>query len=124
MVGLRGVSTASALCVAQAITTAIAVFIAWTVSGSAAATAALFGGLVAIVPALYLAVRIGVRRDTAQAKEILGAFYQGELVKLLLTGLMFFIGALLFGKHFAPLIFTCMACLAMNWLILAFARFE
>ena len=86
--------------------------------------ASLFGGLVAIVPALYLVVRINLRRNAVQAKEILGTIYQGELIKLLLTALMFFIGALLFGKHFAPLIFTCMACLAMNWVILAVTRFD
>jgi ATP synthase protein I len=105
-------------------TTAIAVIIAWTWSGSAAATASLFGGLVAIVPALYLLFRINLRRNVVQAKEVLGTIYQGELIKLLLTALMFFIGALLFGKHFAPLIVTCMACLAMNWVILAVTRFD
>ena len=121
---LRGVAPATALCAAQAMTTAVAVIIVWPMSGSAAAMAALFGGLVAVVPALYLAVRISLRRNAAHAKEILGTVYQGELVKLLLTALMFFIGALLFGKYFAPLMLTCMACLAMNWVILAVARFE
>ena len=124
MVDLRGVSPASALCAAQAMTTVVAVIIAWTVWGNPAAMAALFGGLVAVVPALYLAVRMHLRRNAVQAKEILGTLYQGELVKLLLTALMFFIGTLLFGKHFAPLMLTCMACLAMNWVILAVARFD
>jgi len=124
MVDLRGISPPSALCAAQAMMTALAAVIVWAVWGNAAAIAALFGGLVAVVPALYLAIKIGLRRNASQAKDILGTFYQGELVKLLLTGLMFFIGVRLFGEHFAPLMLTCMACLAMNWVILAVARFE
>jgi len=41
---------------------------------------------------------------------------------LLLTAFLFFIGARLFGEHFAPLMLTCMACLAMNWVMLAVAK--
>ncbi len=107
------------LCVAQAITTALATIIVWFVSGSDAAFAALFGGMIAVVPALFFAVRVWLRRGATEAKDILGMFYQAELGKLLLTALLFFIGARLFGKHFAPLMLTCVACLAMNWLILA-----
>lgn len=112
------------LCIAQVITTAFGVVIAWGVSGGAAAAAALFGGMVAILPALYFAVRVGLRRNSAQTKEILGVFYRAELGKLLLTALLFFIGALLFGKHFAPLMLTCVACLAMNWVVLAVAKVD
>ena len=100
-------------------TTAAAVLVAWLVAGKAAALAAAFGGIVVVVPTAYFAVRIYLRRGGTQAAEILGGFYRAELGKLLLTALLFFIGALLFGKHFAPLIFTCMACLAVNWLMLA-----
>jgi len=121
---LRGVSPAWALCVAQAMITALAATVTWLLLGRSASLAALYGGMVAIVPTLYFAVRVGNRRKTSQAKEILGAFYEAELVKLLLTAFLFLIGALLFGKHFAPLMLTCVACLAMNWLMLAVAKFE
>lgn len=124
MANLRGVSPAWALCTAQAMTTALAVTVVWAWLGRPAAMAALFGGMVAVVPALYFAARVGVRRKSAEAKEILGAFYQAELVKLLLTAFLFLIGALLFGKHFAPLMLTCMACLAMNWVILAVVKID
>ena len=119
---LRVLSPAWTLCAAQATTTALAVAIAGAVSGDAAAFAALFGGMAVIVPALYFAVRVGLRGNTSQAKEILGGFYRAELGKLLLTALMFFIGVLLFGKHFAALMLTSVACLAMNWLMLAVAH--
>lgn len=110
------------LCSAQAITAALATIIVWFVSGSDAAVAALFGGMVAVVPALFFATRIWMRRGVTEAKDILGMFYQAELGKLLLTAFLFFIGVRLFGEHFAPLLLTCMACLAMNWLMLAVAR--
>lgn len=110
------------LCSAQAITTALATIIVWFVSGSDAAVAALFGGMIAVVPALFFAVRVWLRRGASEAKDILGMFYQAELGKLLLTAFLFFIGARLFGKHFAPLMLTCVACLAMNWVMLAVAR--
>jgi ATP synthase protein I len=122
MVDLRGVSPVWGLCVAQAMTTALATIIAWMWSGRDAALAALFGGMVAVVPALFFAARVSLRRKTSQAKEILGAFYQAELGKLLLTAFLFFVGTRLFGEHFAPLMLTCVACLAMNWVMLAVAR--
>ena len=58
------------------------------------------------------------------AKQALGELYRAELGKLLLTALMFVIGALFFGQHYAALMLTCVACLAMNWVVLAFARPE
>lgn len=121
---LRSTSLAWVLCGAQIITTAMAALIAWMVSGKEASVAALFGGAVAIAPAAYFATYIHLRGRGSQAGEILGGFYRAELGKLLLTALLFFIGALLFGKHFAPLMLTCMACLAMNWLMLAVASSE
>jgi ATP synthase protein I len=121
---LRGLSAAWVLCAAQAITTALAVVIVWTIADSAAAIAALFGGIVVVVPALYFAFRVDRRRGATQAKEVLGAFYRAEAGKLLLTALLFFIGARLFGDRFAPLMLTSVACLAMNWLVLAFVTVD
>ena len=123
-VDLHGVSLAWVLCAAQAATTAIAVIIVAAIWGKSAAAAALFGGIVVVVPALYFAFRVHPRRAPTQAKEVLGAFYRAELGKLLLTALLFFIGARWFGAHFAPLMLTCVACLAMNWLVLAFAAID
>jgi ATP synthase protein I len=121
-VDLRGVSPAWRLCAAQLVTAALAMIVAWVVSGTDAAMAALFGGMVAVVPAVFFAIRVGLRRGTSEAKDVLGAFYQAELGKLLLTAFLFFIGARMFGKHFAPLMLTCVACLAMNWVMLAVAK--
>jgi ATP synthase protein I len=121
---LRGVPLAWVLCAAQAATTLVAVIVVAAFWGKAAAMAAAFGGIVVVVPALYFAFRVHPRRGATEAKQVLGAFYRAELGKLLLTALLFFIGARWFGAHFAPLMLTCVACLAMNWLVLAFAAID
>jgi ATP synthase protein I len=121
---MRRFSPSWALGVAQAAVIVPCVALAWWMGGPAAGRAALFGGLVAFVPALYFAVRVGLYRGDPGARQVLGSFYQAELGKLLLTALLFFIGVKLFGSQFAPLMLTCVACLAMNWLVLAVARFD
>lgn len=120
-VQLRGLSLAWALCGAQMFMAATSALIVWVIWGGAAAMAALFGGFVAVVPVAYFAVKVYLRHGGSDASEVLGAFYRAEVGKLILTALLFLLGVLLFGKHFAPLILTCMACLTLNWLILAVA---
>jgi ATP synthase protein I len=119
----RGRSTAWALTGAQALTGAICTVVVWIGWGHAAALAALFGGVVVIVPTVYFAAKVHLRADGATAAEVLGAFYRAEVGKLILTALLFWIGALLFGRYFAPLIITSVACLAMNWVMVAVTRF-
>ncbi len=75
---------------------------------------------VVIAPTIYFAAKVGLQRSNAA--EVLGAFYKAEVGKLILTALLFWIGALLFGPHFAPLMITCIACLAMNWVMLAVTK--
>ena len=119
---LRGISPVWGLCLAQAITTVVAVSIAWATIDRAAAGAALFGGMTAIVPALYFAFKVARKRGVTDADEVLGAFYRAEVGKLFLTLLLFALGVRWFGEHFAPLMLTCVACLAMNWVMLAVAK--
>ena len=114
-----GLSAVRALCTAQLATAAICAGVVWAVWGAESARAALFGGLVAVAPVAYFGLRVFLRRGGLGAGDVLGAFYRAEAGKLALTAGLFVIGAKLFGAHFAPLMFTFMACLAMNWLLLA-----
>lgn len=116
---LRDGSPAIGLCVMQMITALVATAVVGWFWGGAAALAALFGGIVAIVPAAYFAAKVRLRAKSSKPADVLGAFYRAEFGKLVLTALLFWIGALMFGAHFAPLMLTCIACLAMNWLMLA-----
>lgn len=119
---LRGGSTAWALVGAQSLTAAVAALAVWIGWGRAAALAALFGGIAVIAPTVYFAAKVRLRAGGATAAEVLGAFYRAEVGKLILTALLFWIGALLFGPYFAPLILTSIACLAMNWVMVAVTR--
>jgi F0F1-type ATP synthase assembly protein I len=102
--------------------TAVSAAIAWVVADAGTAAAAAFGGLIVLLPGLWFARKALIRTVATEPKAMLGAFYKAEFGKLLLTTLLFFIGALWFGKHFAALMLTCIACLAMNWLMLAVAK--
>ena len=119
---MRGGSTASALLGGQALTAAIAGLVAWIGWGPAAALAAMFGGMVVILPTLYFAAKVYLRAGSATAAEVLGTFYRAEAMKLVLTALLFWIGAKWFGQHFAPLILTTIACLAVNWVMVAVTK--
>lgn len=80
--------------------------LAGLVAGAQAAAAALFGGAIAAAPTLYFGWRVSLQRPGATPPEVLGVFYRGELVKLVLTTLMFVAGAKWFGAQFLPLILT------------------
>lgn len=123
-VHLRGLSLAWALCGAQAITTVIATSLIWGIWGYTSGAAAFYGGAVVIVPNAYFAFRVYSRSGGANGDQVLGAFYRAEAGKLVLTALLFIGGARVFGQHFAPLIATSIACLAMNWVLLAVARID
>ena len=121
---LRGRSLAWALLGAQIAAAVVATFVVWGVRGRAAAIAALFGGVVAVAPTAWFAITVYPRADRFKPAQILGAIYRAELGKLILTASLFWVGALLFGNHFAPLMITCMACLSMNWVMLAVAKID
>jgi F0F1-type ATP synthase assembly protein I len=119
---VRGGRTAWALLGGQALTAAVAGLVVWIGWGAQASLAALFGGFVVILPTLYFAAKVTLRAGGATAAEVLGTFYRAEVVKLILTALLFWIGAKWFGQHFAPLILTTIACLAVNWVMVAVTK--
>jgi F0F1-type ATP synthase assembly protein I len=119
---VRAGSTAWALIGTQALTAGIAAIVVWIGWGPAAALAALFGGFVVILPTLYFAAKVYLGASGMTAADVLGTFYRAETAKLVLTALLFGIGAKWFGQHFAPLILTSIACLAMNWVMVAVTK--
>lgn len=87
-----------------------------------AAAAALFGGAVIAVPTAWFALAVLVRGAAKMPRKMPGVFYRAEATKLILMAFGFVLGALWFGNRFAPLILTAMACLAVNWGMLAAGR--
>ncbi|MGQ0502435.1 MAG: ATP synthase subunit I [Panacagrimonas sp.] len=90
----------------------------------AAVKAALFGGLVAIVPTAYMGLRVYLRRNGNEPKDVLGSFYRGEMGKFALTAVLFFIGVKVFGTQFLPLLVTYMACLVAYPAVMVAARID
>lgn len=87
-----------------------------------AAAAALYGGTVVAVPTAWFALAVLVRGAAVMPRKVPGVFYRAEVTKLILMAVGFALGALWFGNRFAPLIVTSMACLAVNWVMLAAGR--
>lgn len=125
---LRGVKLAWAVCLTQLtislIAAAIVGLIAETSTVEVAVKASLFGGLIAIVPTAYFAVRVYLGRNGNEPKDVVGSFYRGEIGKFALTALMFFIGVKMFGTQFLPLLATYVACLIAYPAVLVAARID
>ncbi|MEX0732573.1 MAG: ATP synthase subunit I [Aquisalimonadaceae bacterium] len=102
----------------QILIATISALLWWAFSGVHEALAALAGGVVAIVPGLYLAIRVYAVPADASPKAIIGAFYRGEAIKFGLTVVLFFVALQWFGSAFAPLITTYILTLLMYWFAL------
>ncbi len=99
----------------QSIVTTLAALLAWGIAGQGAAFAALWGGLTAILPALYLAWRISRVPPDASPTVVVGTFYRGEIGKYALTAVLFGLGVAWFAQWFLPLLFSFMAAQAGYW---------
>jgi ATP synthase protein I len=123
-VHLRGISLAWAVCGIQALISAIFATAMWGAVGGAAAVAALFGGLIAIAPNVYMAFRVYARNAGTEPAQVAGRFYRAEFGRFALTALLFFFGVSLFAKQFLPLISAYLACLLAYWVVIAVARID
>ena len=121
---LRGAAIARAVCLVQLGILLIAALLTGLVWGRAQAIAALYGGLVALIPTAYFAYRVFARRKTQDPGQMLAAFYLGEFGKLGLTAVLFWLGVALFAKQFLALMVTYAACLLAYWLVLAWLGFD
>lgn len=83
--------------------------IALAASGLPAAVAAFYGAMVAALPMVWMARRAFSAGPEATPQQIVGGFFRGEVGKMGLTAVLFFIGVALFARHFLPLILSYMA---------------
>lgn len=89
-----------------------------------AALAALYGGLVAIIPTAFFALRVYLRRPDASARELVGGVYRGEAGKFVLTVLMFVGGVIWFGDRFLYVLCGYIGCIAAYPVVMATARID
>ena len=59
------------------------------VSGANAASSALLGGMVCIVPNAYFARKLFKYQGARSAKQIVNSFYKGEAIKIILSVILF-----------------------------------
>lgn len=123
-VHLRGMRLAWAVVAAQAGISVVAALIVLVMASRDAASAALYGGIVAIGPTLYMAFRVYLRRNSNAPGDVLGSFYRGQIGKFALTAVLFYFGVMWFAEHFLALILTYMACLIAYPAVMGFASVD
>lgn len=116
---MDGPAQARWVCLAQLCIAALAAAVCASLQGLASALAAFWGGLTAMLPVLYFAWRALARRTQAGPAEVVGAMYRGEIGKIALTAVMFWIGVQMFAGQFLALLVTFAACQLAWWLALA-----
>jgi ATP synthase protein I len=121
---LQGAAIARMVCLVQLGILGASALLAGMLWGRSQAVAAVYGGLVAIIPTAWFAYRVFGRTAQEDPKQVLGAFYQGEIGKFALTAVLFGMGAVLFGKQFLALLMTYVACLLAYWLVMARMGFD
>lgn len=92
---------------------------AYGVGGKQAAFAAAYGGLTALVPTVYFALRVFAQRDPVAPGDVVGAFYRAEVGRFGLTVAMFFVGVAVFAKQFLPMMLSYMSGLLAYWVVMA-----
>jgi len=119
---LRGMRLAVALCGMQLATGLLGAALFGQLLGSGSASAALYGAAVAIVPGFYMALHILPQRIPGNVQYRAWLLGLGQTGKWILTGALFIFGALVFGRHFGPLLATYAACQVCYWLALMTTR--
>jgi len=114
--GQQARSPVWAVFVGQALITALSGLCWLLFAGSQESLAAIAGGLIAILPGAYLAVRVLSVPADAEPKRLLVAFYRGEALKFGLTVVLFILALQWFGDVFGPLITTYILAILMYWL--------
>ncbi len=99
-------------------TVLVVIFIgAWFLFGWQVARSAGFGGLIALIPNAYFALKIS-RDRSKDPRGIMRGFYVGEVVKLVLTAVLFVLVFRLPDIRFVPLFASFMAVLGVFWFAL------
>lgn len=92
--------------------------VAYMTGGWKTAISASAGGLIAFIPNAFFALRFGFFDATRGARDIVRAFYVGESLKLVLTGVLFFLAFQFRDLEFLPLFSGFIVALGVFWIAL------
>lgn len=103
--------------VVQIVVTLVLALISLLVAGAAAGFSALVGGAICVLTNGVFAVKLFAHKGARARKRILSSFYYGEALKLLFTGIFFFIALKWLSVKPLPMVLayviTAMAMLPM-----------
>ncbi|MBK1734231.1 hypothetical protein CKO15_02820 [Halorhodospira abdelmalekii] len=96
----------------------VGISLLWALDSVGAMVAGLAGTLIALLPTAYYAAKVFSKAPGTPPRQVVRAFYVGEVVRLILTAALFIIALRWFSGDFVPLITTYAAALSSYWLIL------
>ncbi len=82
------------------------------------------GGMVCVIPSSYFAFKAFSVAGAQKSREVVRAFYMGEVIKLLLTVVLFIVAFKLLPISPAPMLTGYFLTLLANWLATGFLRTE
>ena len=85
------------------------------VTGLRGCVSSILGGLVCLLPSLLFAINFFKYKGAQQTKQILSAFYLGEAMKLVLTGILFAAVFITYKVNAAAFFTTFISVQAVHW---------
>jgi len=113
---LRGRSLAYKLIGMQTVAVLIVSVIFFLANGSKDGYSALLGGVISIVPNFVFATLAFRNAGASAAKEVLGDFFRGEALKLILVIVLFWVVFNLLDVRYLPLFVTYALAIVLHWL--------
>lgn len=95
--------------------TALATLVGYVMGGQQTAASAFVGGAIGTLASLYMVFAFFRLGANAEPEKILGRVYRGEVMKLLLTGLLFAIALATLELEFGPLLAAYCATFVAYW---------
>jgi len=103
----------------QAAVTAVAALVGFALGGMHVALSCAFGGAIGTIASLGMALMAFGGRSPSSPARILGTFYAGEIVKVVLAIVSFILVLTLTGAAPLPMFAAYMATFVVYWIVLA-----
>ena len=119
-----GNRTTNLIVVAQVGVTLVASLLSLWLADIRAAWSAALGGAISVAATVYFAWKVFARNDDQPLQQVVRAFYAGEVSKILLTAILFYIAIVWIDVAYLPLFVTYIATLLVYWMVLPFTLTE
>lgn len=114
----RLTAIATRILTAQAVVGAVAALAWWGFAGAQHGLSALAGAVCVVLPGGWFALKQRSRGPGSTAAEMLGAFYRGAAIRLVMVTVLIFVLVPLFTDALVPFVTTLVAALAVQWVAL------